>query len=360
MLPRFIPDQPAGAVAFTPDGKTCLCISPDGTVRRWPVAQPIGEPDHERLAKRVALMTGQYMDGSQGIDVVPAVKWKELRRELVGDGSTSLVPPRPDADWHDDRAADAEQDVDAFGASWHLDRLAALRPIDWTIPARRGRVLAAAGRRDEAERAYAAAQRIAVSPQPLADWFRVAAGVDDSAGRIEAALWNLDHAIAMVPDDWTLYAARASLAYKAGQVQRGSADVDEVLHRGGNDASTMEQLAGHAGEAGDWKRATALFNSVANQPELTHEQLSRGAIACLKSGDTAAYQAACAAIAKQTAPIGPMLSRQHARKSASVFALHGSATEDWSKPLNWIEHAQAALDVETWKSWASLLCLCDQ
>jgi hypothetical protein len=129
---------PIRAVAFTPDGKTCLCAAADGAVRRWPVPAPLAEPDLDRLADRVALMTGQRMDDNQGLDTVPIDDWRALRAKLVGDGSTALAPPRPDADWHDAADADAEQDGDAYGAEWHLNRLAALRPKDWTIPARRG------------------------------------------------------------------------------------------------------------------------------------------------------------------------------------------------------------------------------
>jgi hypothetical protein len=112
------------AVTFTADGKTCLCVAADGTVRRWPVPAPLAEPNLARLADRVALMTGQRMDA------VPADAWRALRAQLVGEGSTALVPPRPDADWHDAAAADAEQDGDVYGAEWHLDRLATLRPKD--------------------------------------------------------------------------------------------------------------------------------------------------------------------------------------------------------------------------------------
>ena len=219
---------PIRAVTFTPDGKTCVCVAADGTVRRWPVPAPFAEPDLARLADRVALMTGQRMDDNQGLDSVPADEWRALRAKLVGDGSTALVPPRPDADWHDAVAADAEQDGDAFGAEWHLDRLAALRPNDWTIPARRGRVLAAAGRRDEADAAYAAARRLAPSPQVLSDWLRAAAADDEAAGRKEAALWNLDRAVALTPGDWTLYALRANLADPA----RAVADEDEAIRLG--------------------------------------------------------------------------------------------------------------------------------
>jgi WD40 repeat protein len=126
---------PIRAVTFTPDGKTCACVAADGTVRRWPVPAPFVEPDLDRLADRVALMTGQRMDDSQGLEHVPADEWRALRAKLVGDRTTALTPPRPDADWHDEVAADAEQDGDTFGAEWHLDRLAVSRPEDWTGPA---------------------------------------------------------------------------------------------------------------------------------------------------------------------------------------------------------------------------------
>src|SRR5262249_5058916 len=135
-------------------------------------------------------------------DFVPADEWRDRRARFVGDGSTALVAPRPDADWHDAVAADAEQDGDLYGAEWHLDRLAVLRRSDWTLPARRGRLLAAAGRLDEAAAAYAAARRLAPSPQVLADWLRAAAATEELAGRNEAALWNLDRAVEITPNDW--------------------------------------------------------------------------------------------------------------------------------------------------------------
>src|SRR5262249_54812254 len=148
----------------------------------------------------------------------------------------------------------------AFGAEWHLDRLAALRPKDWTIPARRGRVLATAGRRDEAATAYAKARRPAPSARALSDWLRVAAATDEAAGRKEAALRNLDRAVALMPDDWTLYAVRALLAFQAGQQERARSDLDEVIRRGANDLGTIVRLAEEvAARSGDWKRAKALF-----------------------------------------------------------------------------------------------------
>jgi serine/threonine protein kinase/WD40 repeat protein/tetratricopeptide (TPR) repeat protein len=331
------------AVTFTPDGKTCLCVAGDGTVRRWPVPVPFAEPDLARLADRVALMTGQRMDDNQGMDSIPADEWQTLRMRLVGDGSTAIMPMRSEIDWHDAVAADAEQDGDSFGAEWHLSRLAKSRPNDWTIPARCGRVFAVSGRRDDAAAAYDKARGLAPSPKMLADWLRATATDDGLAQRYDLALWNLDRATALTPDDWTLYAARASVAYWAGQRDRASADVDEMIRRGANDAATAVQVAELAGAAGDWRRATELFTAVAKVTPFTTEQRYSWAIACLKAGDKAAYRSVCAGIADQLPPIGPNLARTEARFASMALALNASATDEWSKPLAWIDHGLALL-----------------
>jgi WD40 repeat protein/tetratricopeptide (TPR) repeat protein len=334
---------PIHAVAFTPNGKECLCIAADGTVRRWRVPAPFAEPDLGRLADRVALMTGQRMDDNQGLDSVPADEWRSLRAKLVGDGSTTLVPPRPDADLHDAIAADAEQDGDAYGAEWHLDRLAVLRPSDWTISARRGRVLAAAGRNDEAAAAYDKAARLVHSPRDLSDWLRAAAVDFEATKRYDQALWNLDRAVKLTPDDWTLYAARALLAHQAGRQEKAQSDLDEVIRRGADDAATIARLAAAAGSLGDWKRATALFTNLARIPNVPTEARYFQAVTSLKAGDAAGYRAACAGIGPQVPPVGPELTGGVAYDAAMVFTLGPNATDDWTKPMAWIDHCLARL-----------------
>jgi serine/threonine protein kinase/WD40 repeat protein len=329
---------PIRAVGFTPDGKMCLCVAADGTVRRWPVPVPFGEPDLGRLADRVALMTGQRMDDNQGLDSVPADKWQALRARLVGEGSTALVPPRPGADWHDAVAADAEQDGDAYGAEWHLDRLAARRPKDWTIPARRGRVLAATGRRDEADVAYAAARRLAPSPQVLSDWLRAAAADDEAAGRKEAALWNLDRAAALTPGDWTLYALRAGLTKGA----RAVADEDEAI-RLGAEPKMIEGAADRAAGSGDWKRAAALLTTMARNPDFPMATRYLQAVACLKAGDAAGYRAACAGMAKRLPRGDPKMSHHESNMAAAATTLGPGATDNWKRTLGWTEHALSRL-----------------
>jgi WD40 repeat protein/tetratricopeptide (TPR) repeat protein len=334
---------PILTVAFTPDGKTCLCVAADGTVRGWPVPAPLAEPDLDRLADRVALMTGQRMDDNQGLDSVPADKWRALRARLVGDGSTALVPPRPAAAWHDAAAADAEQDGDAFGAEWHLGRLAALRPKDWTIPARRGRVLAAAGRWKEAAAAYAKAARLVRSRRALADWLRAAAVDDEALKRYDQGLWNLDRAVKLTPSDWTLYAARALLAHQAGRRGRVRSDIDAVIRRGADDVETIARVAEVAGGLGDWKRVVGLFRTLGRIPNVPTQVRSFQALACLKAGESAGYRAACARIGKQVPPLGPKLTGGVAYDAATVFTLGPNATADWTRPLAWIDHALARL-----------------
>ncbi len=329
---------PILAVSFTPDSRTCLCVAADGTVRRWPVPAPFAEPDLARLADRIALMTGQRMDESHGLDYLPTAAWQALRAKLVGEGSTAMVPARPDADWHDAVADDAEQDRDAFGAEWHLARLAVSRPDDWTIPARRGRVLMAAGRKDEAGAAYATASRLAPSPQVISDWHRAVAADDETAGRKGEALWNLDRAVALTPDDWALYVRRANLA----DPDRAVADLDEAIRRGAEPGLVL-RAAHQAAESGDWKRAAALFGSAGRGRVIPTMIRHHQALACLKDGDVAGYREACAGIAGQLPPVGPKLSAGEANNAAMIFALGPGATDDWTKPLAWIEHALGRL-----------------
>ena len=338
---------PIRAVSFTPDGKTCLCVAADGTVRRWPVPTPLAEPDLARLADRVALMTGQRMDDNQGLDSVPADEWQSLRARLVGDGSTDMVVLGPEADWHDAVAADSEQDGDAFGAEWHLKRLAALRPDDWTLPARRGRVLARAGWREEAAAAYAAARSLAPSPHVLSDWYRAAAADDEAAGLYDAGLWDLDRAIEITPNDWVPHADRAALADRAGHPDRVATD-EETAIRLGAEASAIvpmaDRTASRATRTADWARVVCLGNAaVARAPGLPIDDRYHLAIACRKAGDRAGYRFACAGIAGRMPRTGTPLLLGDAVSASMAFIIGPGATDDWSVPLSWADRVLARI-----------------
>jgi Flp pilus assembly protein TadD len=283
-------------------------------------------------------MTGQRMDDNQGLDSVPADEWRALRAELVADGSTAMVPPRPDAEWHDAVATDAEQDGDAFGAEWHLDRLAALRPNDWTIPARRGRAFVAAGRWGDADTAYAAARRLAPFPDVLANWLRATATDDEAAGRNDSALWNLDRAVALTPRDWTLYAVRANLTKGA----RAVADEDEAI-RLGAEPPVIERAADRAAESGNWKRAATLLTTLARNPDTPLPARYLQAVAYLKAGDAAGYRTACAGMAEWLPRGDPKRAHHDSNSAARATALGPNATDDWTRTLAWTDHALARL-----------------
>jgi serine/threonine protein kinase/WD40 repeat protein/tetratricopeptide (TPR) repeat protein len=337
--PAVLVDSILG-VTFTPDGKTCLCVAADGTFRRWPVPAPVTEPDLGRLSDRVVLMTGQRMDDNQGLDSVPADEWRALRSKLVGDGSTALAPPRSDADWHDAAAADAEQDRDSYGAEWHLDRLAALRPNDWIPPARRGHVLAAAGRTDEAAAAYDKAARLARSPRDLADWLRAAATEDEAAGSYDRALWNLDRAIKLTPEDWAPYAARATVLDEAGYADRAAADVDAAARLGAEATvivQAVDRAAPRSSRPADWTRLATLLKSAAKDATLPIDDRYRLAVACLKAGDRTGYKAACTGIAGRLPPAGTPVPLNDAIGAAHTFTLGADATDDWAAPLARVE-----------------------
>jgi WD40 repeat protein len=330
---------PIRGVAFSADGKTCRCVANDGTALSWAIPTPFEESNLERLNDQIALTTGLRLDDAHGLDFIDAEEWKSLRSSLVGDGSAALLPPRADADWHDTRAADAEQDGDAYGADWHLDRLAKLRPNDWMIQARRGRALARAGRRDEAAAVYRKARELVDSSQTLADWLRVAASHDEASDRKATALWALDLAIELTPDDWTLYAMRARWSDKA----RMLADLDESIRRGADEAVIL-QAANLAAEVGDWKRSSAWWNRVAKARALPMQLRYLQALASLKAGDQASYRAVCSDIVKQPPSGGTARSLSDANNAAMVFALGPNATDDWKQPIGWIDHALTRID----------------
>jgi len=142
----------------------------------------------------------------------------------------------------------------------------------------------------------------------------------------------------LTPDDWTLYELRARLADPA----RADADFDEAIRRGAEPGIVM-RVAVRAAESGNWKRSAALFNGLVRNPAFSTEDRYLQAVANLKAGDASGYRAACAGIAKRLPPVGPELSPIEAYLAAMAFDVGPNATDDWTKPLAWIDHALARL-----------------
>jgi tetratricopeptide (TPR) repeat protein len=172
----------------------------------------------------------------------------------------------------------------------------------------------------------------------LSDWLRAAAAEDEAAGRKEAALWNLDRAVALTPGDWTLYALRADLA----DPTRAAADEDEAI-RLGAEPTLIERAADRAAESGDWKRAAALLTAMARNPDVPMPTRYLQAVACLKAGDAAGYRAACAGMAERLPRGDPKMSHHESNMAARATALGPNGTGDWARTLAWTDHALARL-----------------
>jgi WD40 repeat protein len=68
-------------VAFSPDGKTVLTASSDGTARLWTPPPPVrGAPAH--VALWVQVLTGMELDAEGTVQVLPGDVWKQRRQEL--------------------------------------------------------------------------------------------------------------------------------------------------------------------------------------------------------------------------------------------------------------------------------------
>jgi WD40 repeat protein/tRNA A-37 threonylcarbamoyl transferase component Bud32 len=178
---KFIPlGPPLGqgysllAVSFTADGQALVTTAEDGTSRAWPVPQPLAG-DAASLELWLQVRTGLEMDASrQAPAALGATAWEECRRQWEELEAARAVTPPPSIDddrWHEARAREAEQDRDLFAAGWHLDQLAALRPRDWLVFARRGRLRLAEGRIAEATVAYQQAEQLG-PPDAVEAWYR--------------------------------------------------------------------------------------------------------------------------------------------------------------------------------------------
>src|SRR5205823_1540110 len=72
---------PVNRVAFSPDGKTLLTASSDGTARLWTPPSPI-RGDSAQVGLWVQVLTGMELDADGTIQVLPAEAWKQRRGQL--------------------------------------------------------------------------------------------------------------------------------------------------------------------------------------------------------------------------------------------------------------------------------------
>ncbi|MDG3002391.1 serine/threonine-protein kinase [Paludisphaera mucosa] len=329
--PRFL-EHPTNKVVFTPDGESVAAIDTAGDFTTWPVPRPIADGGPDELRLRIEARTGLKMEADRTISRLDNPAWRGRLEQLRRLDPAAL---RLDVDpsWHEPMAREAERDGHAFAAIWHLDRLIAARPADWTLYARRARARSTADQFEAAAADYELAERRGSRDEVLD--FRAHAALDcTSAGRWAEALWHLDRLIAARPGDASLHLDRAAVYGKLGREADRRAETARVFELGA-EAELVVPRAEELGRAGRWAEAAGLLARCGRTNPLSPALAQAWGVACLKAGDRAGYREACAAVLADQGPDPAVI--WAALPAASLFALGPDGPGDFQTPIRWFE-----------------------
>ena len=261
--------------------------------RLWPVPEPLLREDIDELTLRIEARTGLQMETGLAVSRLDGQAWRD-RLERLGRLDPAAVRPDDDPAWHEPMALEAEQDGNAFAAIWHLDRLIAARPDDWSLHARRAPGVVPSHQFDRAAADYQQAERLGTREEVLD--FQIHCVIDcTEAGRWAEALWYLDRLIAARPDD--VVAARGP---------RGG--LRQARPRGRPPGRTRPRLRAGCGRGARHPpgrgarprrplgRGRGLLARCGRAGPISRQLARAWGIACLKAGDRAGYREACAAI----------------------------------------------------------------
>jgi WD40 repeat protein/tetratricopeptide (TPR) repeat protein len=231
-------------VAFHPDGK--LALSFGQTAQLWAVPAPPG--DAEPISPTwLAALTG--LDARAGVDqAIRRLDPSDWGAAIASADLGSLPPPIAGDAWAERIARASEAEGDAFGAAWHLDRLVALRPGDWSLWLRR-----AALREKSGDRAGAAAdldRALALAPPDRADAIRAERLEDQLATAWGERAWPIavEALVALVrlrPHDEGLRRRLVQAHAFAGQLDAARRELEAILgdgHHALNDHILLAQL----------------------------------------------------------------------------------------------------------------------
>jgi Flp pilus assembly protein TadD len=252
--------------------------------------------------------------------------WRD-RLERLGRLDPHAVRSDDDPAWHEPMIREAEENGHAFAALWHLDRLIAARPDDWSLYARRARAWSLSDRSDRFAMAasdYGQAERLGKREEVLN--FQAHCVVDcTKAGRWAEALWYLDRLIVARPDDTMLREDRAAVYGQLGREADRRAELARVFELGGDEGLVVPR-AGEVGRAGRWAEAADLLARCGRKGPVSRELAQAWAVACLKAGDRAGYREACAAFMATQGPDPTVI--WNALAAASLLALAPGAIDD--------------------------------
>jgi serine/threonine protein kinase/WD40 repeat protein len=278
-------------LTFTPDGRAVRAVTRAGDVQDIAVP-PVPETGNLKTL-RLWLEAGsglrQLEDG-----VIVALSASELTavRDHLASSSGSVLPTAPPlahvmADWHAAGALEAHRLERRVPERWHLERLAALRPGDWTLAARLGDSFTRDGETSAAEATCTRAAQLAPA-EALADWFWNGALAFLDEGRPELARAYLDRAVSGRGQDWRLHVNRADVLDRLGLSAESEAAEDRAWELGADRA-----LFGDFAMRAVLRNRTGRLKTLCEREILPPEIQAPVAAAC---GDTARFRAAAAVI----------------------------------------------------------------
>jgi WD40 repeat protein/Flp pilus assembly protein TadD len=322
---------------FTPECDSLVTLTATGRLHTWPLPKPVAD-DPERMELWLRASGGVGLE-NDSIVLLDAETWRNCRDQLQQrwpEADPALHRPANEADWHAARARDADEDGNPFTVLWHLDRLIAMRPQDWQLPARQGLLYEMAGDLDLAESAYRTASQHAPA-EALQEWRRHNAAASLLQKHWATALRHLDRLVAHGGEDWQVHADRATALDNLGQpVERDAARARAVQL--GTDAAFLVPLAEQKAAQGEWPEAAELFARAAERGGLDVLDECHYAMSCLKAGDEAGYRRICTRLIRDLENDGPMTAafrRGGAGNMLSLFRaclLRADAVPDW-QPL---------------------------
>jgi eukaryotic-like serine/threonine-protein kinase len=188
--PRVAQRHRVVAVDWAADGAGFVTVSATGAVRHWPLTPPAPD-DPAALRAAVELLTAARMDTGPAVSPLSRDEWRARFAAFPaahGSFDRVLGAGVSVADWHNERARDAEEESDGPTALYHLDRRLTLVPTDAEAVLRRMHRYALAG-----DWAAAAADRRRaldlVGPDEVAAWCRHYELACQLGGRVEAEKW---------------------------------------------------------------------------------------------------------------------------------------------------------------------------
>jgi serine/threonine protein kinase/WD40 repeat protein/Flp pilus assembly protein TadD len=315
-------------IAFRPDGRSVAAVDELGESRTWPVPEPHEGSSVDDLTLRIEARTGLRMEAGLSISRLGAAAWNE-RLEQLGRLDPAAVQPDTDPAWHVPMIVEAEQTGNALAAIWHLDRLIAARPDEWSLHARRGRAWSRSERSEKAAADYQEAERLGKREEVLD--FQLHCVIDCTrAERWAEALWYLDRLIAARPEGGMLHEDRAAVYDKLGREADRQVELARVFELEADEGLVIPR-AEELGRAGRWSEAAGLLERCGRKGPVSRELAQAWSIACLKAGDRTGYREACAAFIAREGPAPTVV--WNALSLASLLALAPGATGDDHVPI---------------------------